>query len=97
MIDASLDRADIEDTLAAIARQADYLDVTWHALDAEPRAHRASVAEACSALLTGRAAAVKLSYRVADAAWCDTVMPAGKHYRWLRVRRTLAGWLLGRD
>lgn len=96
MIDSSLDTSSMREALARIANQADFLDVIVHTGRGIQRSsYRASIDEACSALISGGALAVKLSYRVADTAWSDTLTPAVQGFRLLRVKRPLGGWALG--
>ena len=98
MIESSLDASSVKEALGRIAKQADFLDVVVHAgRGSQQRSYHASIDDACTALLSGRALAVKLSYRVADSAWSDTLTPAAQGFRLLRVERTLGGWSLGGD
>jgi hypothetical protein len=97
MIDSSMDASAMREALARIAKQADFLDVTVHAgRGVERTSFHASIEEAYALLLSGAALAVKLSYRVADLAWSDTLTPAKDGFRLLRVRRASGGgWALG--
>jgi hypothetical protein len=98
MIVSSLDASSVKEALSRIGKQADYLDVIVHAgRGIQRRSYHASIDEACSALLSGGALAVMLSYRVADFAWSDTLTPATRGFRLLRVQRALGGWPLGGD
>jgi hypothetical protein len=92
MIDASLDPSAVRETLTAIARSADYLDVTVHAsTTAGAAVYRASVEDALNALLAGSAVAVRLSYRVDSTAWSAMLTRGDGGFRLLRVPRALSG------
>jgi hypothetical protein len=93
MIDAALDPADLRETLASIADGADYLDVTVHRNDLG--VVRASMAEAVAALSSGEAIAVRLSYRMRDYAWSDTLTRTTSGFRLLRVPRSFGGYPIG--
>jgi hypothetical protein len=97
MIDASLDSSGVREMLSAIARKADYLDVTVHAkAGGRAAAYRASIEDAMKALLGGAAVAVRLSYRVDRTIWSDTLIRGSSGFRMLRVS-SARGSLYGGD
>lgn len=95
MIQSSLDSSGVRETVRTIAKQAHYLDVTVHTKQEPAAARHASIEDALALLLSGGAVAIRLSYRVDDDAWSDTLTRAADGFRLLRVRRPLAGWMLG--
>jgi hypothetical protein len=90
MIDASLDASAIKETLASIANGADFLDVTLHGTSVAPG--HVSIDEAFSALLSGDAVAVRLSYRIRESAWSAILTRAKTGFRLLRVPRAASGY-----
>ena len=92
MLDAALDSCALREVLASIKDGADYLTVTVHG--PERRAGHVSIDEAFAALLSGEAVAVRLSYRIDENTWFDTLMRAPEGFRLLRVSRPGSGYVM---
>jgi hypothetical protein len=90
MIGTALDETGMAAMVRSIRADADYLDVTVHG-GALGRA-RASIDEALAALSSGTAIAVRLSYRIRESAWSDTLTRAERGFRLLRVGRASLGY-----
>lgn len=90
MIDKPLDETGMAAMFRSIRADADYLDVTVH--EGPLDRVRASIDDALAALSSGRAVAVRLSYRIRESAWSDTLTRADRGFRLLRVSRACLGY-----